>query len=242
MNCVILQPSYIPWRGFFDLVAQADVFVFYDDVQYDKHGWRNRNRIKTPTGTQWLTIPVLHRGNVEDGVEIREVRTDGRTKWARKHWQSVRQNYAKAPHFARYAPMIEQLYDGAGEGLCDFTIASTIALAREIGIAHTRFFRSSELGVVGARTTRLVEIVKKVCATRYLSGPSASAYLVESEFSEAGIELAYAVYDYPEYPQLHGAYDAAVSILDTLFMLGPEVGDYTWGPRAKAHRARASGG
>src|ERR1700736_4809384 len=99
-TCVILQPSYIPWRGFFDLVHRADVFVFYDDVQYDKHGWRNRNRIKTANGPQWLTIPVSKKGNVTDHLLINDMRVCWDTLWNAKHWASIQQSYRKAPYFS----------------------------------------------------------------------------------------------------------------------------------------------
>src|SRR5437868_14555546 len=122
MNCVILQPSYVPWRGYFHQIQKADVFVFYDDVQYDKHGWRNRNRIKTPTGSQWLTIPVITKGVVENGTPIHQVRMDGNADWASKHWTTLKQHYGKAPHFRRYAPMLEEFYSCRPELLADFTI------------------------------------------------------------------------------------------------------------------------
>lgn len=230
---VILQPSYVPWRGFFDLAHRADVFVFYDDVQYDKHGWRNRNRIKTPNGTQWLTIPVSSKGNVTDGLRIADARIAWTTDWARKHAMTLRQCYGKAPCFAAYAPIVEAFYAGRPERLADFTIETTLALAKALGIAHTRFVRSSELGVDPGlgRTERLVRILEQVSATRYLSGPSAKAYLEEARLAEAGIGLEYIVYDYPEYEQLYPPYDPGVSVLDLLFMKGPEAGAYIWGGR-----------
>jgi WbqC-like protein family len=232
---VILQPSYVPWRGYFDLVHRADVFVFYDDVQYDKHGWRNRNRIKTPNGTQWLTIPVSSKGNVTGGLKIADVRITWTQDWAKKHAATLRQSYARAPFFRHYAPMIESFYaDRAGragrpELLADFTIETTRELAKALGITHTRFVRSSELGVTGDRTERLVRILEAVSATHYISGPSARAYIEEAVFAEAKIGLEYMVYDYPEYEQLHPPYDPGVSVLDLLFMKGPEAPVYIWG-------------
>ena len=98
MNCVILQPSYIPWRGFFHQVRKADVFIHYDDAQYDKEGWRNRNRVKGPNGAQWLTIPVRSKGNVTNGLPINKVRITEGQDWARKHWETLRQLYGKAPY------------------------------------------------------------------------------------------------------------------------------------------------
>jgi hypothetical protein len=220
MRVVILQPSYIPWRGFFDLIRQADVFVFYDDVQYDKHGWRNRNRIKTAAGTKWLTIPVLAKGNVTESVELRDARIAWTQDWSRKHLETLRQSYAKAPFFSTYFPLLQALYANKPTLLVDLTIPLTIEIARWLGLGP-RFVRSSELGIGGTKTGRLVDIVRHVGGTKYLSGPSAKDYLDESAFSNAGIELQYARYAYPEYEQLHPPFDPAVSILDLLFMTGP---------------------
>ncbi len=226
MNCVILQPSYIPWRGYFDQIRRADVFVFYDDVQYDKHGWRNRNRIKTANGAQWLTIPVTKKGNVTQHLLINDIRICWDAPWNVKHWTTIQQSYRKAPHFQRYAPLLEQLYASRPEFLADLSITSTIALASELGIANTRFLRSSELGVAGAKTDRLVGILQAVGADHYISGPSARDYLEEEKLAAAGVTLEYAAYNYPEYVQLYPPYDPNVSILDLLFMTGPEALTY----------------
>lgn len=233
MNGVILQPSYIPWRGFFDLVHRADVFVFYDDVQYDKHGWRNRNRVKTPQGTQWITIPVKAKSNVTEKVLIRDVEIDARQPWAKKHAATLHQNYAKAPFFDRYWPTVEGFYANAPASLCDLDIETTRAIAGLLGINGTRFVRSSELAVTGERTERLVSILRAVGADHYISGPSASDYIDEACFRGAGIGLEYIVYDYPEYEQLHPPYDPAVTILDLLFMKGPEAPEYIWGSKVR---------
>jgi hypothetical protein len=228
---VILQPSYVPWRGFFELIHRADVFVFYDDVQYDKHGWRNRNRIKTPSGPQWLTIPVSSKGNVTDGLLLGDARVTWTQDWPRKHAMTLRHCYHRAPYFADYAPMIDGFYAMRPERLVDFTIETTLQLARALGITRTRFVRSSELGVAGTRTERLVRILDKLGATHYISGPSAKAYLDEALFIDAGIGLEYMVYDYPAYAQLYPPYDPGVSVLDLLFMTGPEAPEYIWGSK-----------
>lgn len=226
MKCVILQPSYIPWRGYFDQIYQADTFIFYDDVQYDKHGWRNRNRIKTDQGPRWLTIPVQTRGNVTKHIPINQVKIDWRQPWNRKHWASIQQAYHKAPYFHLFAPILEPFYHQTTEFLADFTIELTIALARAMGISHTHFTRSSSFDVNGIKTDRLIELLAQVGASDYLSGPSAQDYLEADKFAAAGINLAYIVYNYPEYPQLYPPYDPQVSILDLLFMTGPEALQY----------------
>lgn len=229
-TCVILQPSYIPWRGFFDLIHRADVFVFYDDVQYDKHGWRNRNLVKTAQGSKWITIPVASRGNVSKGLLLKDTRVAWHEDWAKKHAATIRQSYAKAPFFAQYAPLVDTFYARRPELLCDFTIETTIELARALGITHTRFLRSSELGIEGSRTERLVSLVKSVGADHYLSGPSARDYIDDALFRDAGIGLEYIAYEYPEYEQLHSPFDPHVTVLDLLFMKGPEAPSFIWQP------------
>ena len=228
-TCVVLQPSYIPWRGYFHEVHEADVFVFYDDVQYDKHGWRNRNRIKGPGGSQWLTIPVLSKGNVTQGLPISQVRINLSQDWAAKHWTALRQVYGKTPFFTQYAPLLEPFYTRRYELLADLTIELTVAVARELlGIAHTQFERSSQLGIGGTKSGRLVSICQAFGATRYVTGPSAGSYLDEQQFEQAGIAVEYMKYDYPEYPQRFPPFDPEVSVLDLLFMVGPAAPRYIW--------------
>jgi hypothetical protein len=226
MNVVILQPSYIPWRGYFDQIRRADVFVFYDDVQYDKHGWRNRNRIKNQQGGQWLTIPVYNQSVVSEHVPIQEVLIDWKQPWNQRHWRALRENYARAPYFSAYAPWLEQVYQRHPDRLADFTIPLTIEIAQRLGLGGTRFLRSSDLCVEGQKTTRLIHILKQLGATHYISGPSARSYIEEEQFQQAGICLEYMQYDYPEYPQFYPPYDPNVTVLDLLFMTGPDAAQY----------------
>jgi hypothetical protein len=228
MKCVILQPSYIPWRGYFHQIQKADVFVFYDDVQYDKHGWRNRNRIKTHQGPIWLTIPVHKKGVTVEHIPINQIEIDWSNPWNRKHSQSIQQAYSRAPYFKRYAPLLEDFYSRHYRLLSDFDIELTLALAGELGITDTRFVCSSSLDVpgnkalTGSKTDRPIRILQKLGVDHYISGPSARDYIEADRFQELGITLEYMSYDYPEYPQLHPPYEPQVSILDMLFMLGPD--------------------
>jgi WbqC-like protein family len=226
MNVVILQPSYIPWRGYFDQIRRADLFIFYDDVQYDKHGWRNRNQIKTSQGKQWITIPVHSKG-VTEGIPIKDIRIDWSKTWSKKHLNALTTAYAKAPFFASYQPWLESVYGRRDEFLADFTIDTTVELAGMLGIRSTKFRRSSEIpGIDGQKTDRLIQILKHVGAKHYLSGPSARDYVERDKFDEAGITLEYIQYDYPGYPQLHPPYDPFVTVLDLLFMVGEEALSY----------------
>jgi hypothetical protein len=227
MNVAILQPSYIPWRGYFHQIYKADLFVFYDDVQYDSRGWRNRNRIKTANGVHWITIPVLAKNVRENKTAIKDIRIDWGRKWNHKHWMTIKQFYGKTPYFKNYESDLAGFYNTQYEFLADFTIALTIAISRWIGIQHTRFMRSSDLeGIKGAKTERLIHILNRVGATHYVSGPSARDYLDETLFHENRISLEYMTYDYPPYPQIYPPFDSQVSIIDLLFMVGADALNY----------------
>jgi hypothetical protein len=228
MNCVINQPNYIPWRGYFHQIQKADVFVFYDDVQYDKHGWRNRNRIKTPYGSVWLTIPVIKKGAVTNHIPINEIFIDWTRNWSSKHWKTIEQSYGKAPFFEVYASMLKEIYVQRYDKLADLTIQLTILIAGALGISGTEFVRSSSLNAGGTKTDRLLKILAQLGATHYITGPAAKNYLDEVKLAEAGISIEYMVYDYPEYSQLYPPYDPQVSILDLLFMRGPDSPKYIW--------------
>ncbi len=216
MRCAIVQPSYIPWRGHFDLIARADLFVFLDDVQYDRRGWRNRNRIKTPAGTRWLTVPVHARGAQIEQIPINAIETAG-DDWPREHLDTLRRSYAPAPHFARFEPWLERVYASPPKLLADFTIALTLDIMKMLDIP-TPTIRASELNVSGTKTERLLAILRAVNATHYISGPSARSYLDLQLLREAGIEVEWMTYAYPEYPQLHPPFDPHVTVLDWLFM------------------------
>lgn len=227
MNVVILQPSYIPWRGYFDQIDKADLFIFYDDVQYDKRGWRNRNQIKTASGLQWLSIPVYSKGAQVQHIPINQIKICWDDAWNEDHWKSIQMAYRKAPFFKDYAPMLEEAYSAHPEYLSTFTIDLTIKLARALGIDHTQFQCSSSIpDVSGQKTDRLISILQKVGATHYISGPSAKDYIENDKFIDAGISLEYMQYNYPEYSQLYPPFEGNVSVLDLLFMTGPDALKY----------------
>ena len=221
MKCVILQPSYIPWRGYFHQISLADVFVFYDDVQYDKRGWRNRNKIKTPDGTRWLTIPVHAKGAQTEHIAINQIKIDWTKPWNEQHWLSLKHAYAKAPFFNQYSARLQEMYARQTEFLADFTITLTIEIASWLGF-KPQFIRSSEIPSHGERTERLISILQHLGADHYISGPSARDYIDPALFMQAGIKLEYMQYNYPEYPQLYPPFDGQVTILDLLFMTGGE--------------------
>lgn len=209
----ILQPSYMPWLGYLDQLDAADIFVFYDDVQYDKGGWRNRNRIKTARGVTWLTVPV--RLPDRDGGRlpaIDDVQVSG-AHWHRKHLETFLQAYARAPAVDLVATRMATIFERGDRGIADLAIATVEMLADGLGIT-TPTVRSSALAAGGARTDRLVAICRELGATRYLSGAAARAYLEPRAFADAGIELLMQDYEHPTYRQLHGDFVPYLSALD----------------------------
>lgn len=228
MNCVILQPSYVPWRGYFHQIQKADVFVFYDCVQYDDRGWRNRNKIKTARGDQWITVPVNARGCQTSRTPISEIPIVWDSDWAQKHQKAFQLNYGRAPYYGAYAPLLEEIFGRHDNSLADFTCATTELIARHLGIKHTQFLRSSNLPAEGTKTDRLISILTHLGASHYISGPSAQEYLEGEKFQAAGITVEFMSYDYPEYPQINGPFVGAVTILDLLLNAGPDSSRYIW--------------
>jgi hypothetical protein len=214
----VVQSSYIPWKGYFDLIGLADCFVLFDEVQYTKADWRNRNRIKTAAGPRWLTIPVLTAGR--HGQAICEATAAG-GRWRGTHWRTLAQSYGRAPFFDDYAGSLESLYLEDDDVLLTRINERFIRwLCDALGVA-TPIIRSSELPGAGDRVGRLVAICAALGADAYLSGPRARSYLDERRFEEAGIALEYMDYGgYPPYPQLHGPFVHQVSALDLLFAVG----------------------
>ncbi|MGE0446495.1 MAG: WbqC family protein [Vicinamibacterales bacterium] len=228
---VILQPGYLPWLGFFDQMRRADVFVYYDDVQYDTHGWRNRNRIKTQHGPMWLTVPVHHHGL--RARRILDVEIDGRTPWARKHLAGIRQAYARAPFLAEFYPRLEAVLVRPWQRLAELNLAVAALIAEALGVAPL-IARSSTLDIGGERSERLVAICRHFGATRYVSGSSARSYLDVGRFDAAGIAVEWQDYAHPTYPQQHGAFAPYLSALDLLLNCGPASRDILAGGRGAA--------
>ncbi len=237
MTAVILQPSYLPWRGYFHLMQRADVFVHYDDVQYTRQDWRSRNRIRIPGGAEWLTIPVENAGFLTNRLLIKDARVHWGKQWNRSHRDRIVRSYARAPHFARYFPALDEILSSREELLVAYTIPLVERLAAALGIGSVRTVQSSELGVEDDDPTeRLVRICTELGADRYLSGPSARDYLDEARFARAGVALEYMEYRYPAYRQIDETYDPGVSVIDLLFMTGEQAPDYIWGERANTER------
>jgi hypothetical protein len=224
VNVVILQSNYIPWKGYFDLIHDADLFVFLDDVQFTSRDWRTRNKIVTPAGTTWLTIPA--GSDTKRLICEVEVRDQG---WKPKHRNLIEINYRKAPHFQRYAGLLDFLYDNDETNLSAYNQRAIRYISSLLGI-DTEFSDSRRYGAEGRKTERLIQILAKAGATRYISGPAAKDYIDEGLFAEAGIELIYKQYpEYPAYPQRGPEFDPYVSIVDLLFNTGSDAPRYIWG-------------
>lgn len=216
----IVQSNYIPWKGYFDMIACVDEFILYDDMQYTRRDWRNRNQIKTPQGVQWITVPVLVKGKYHQ--KIRETEIDGRD-WAADHWKSLSQNYRRAPHFGEIAAWVEPLYLGE-----TYTHISQLnrrfieAVSGYLGY-KTVISNSWDYTLMDGKSERLADLCAQAGGTEYISGPAAKDYIEESEFTSRGIKLTWFDYaGYPEYPQLWGEFQHGVTILDLLFNCGKE--------------------
>lgn len=216
----ILQSNYIPWKGYFDLIAAVDEFILFDDMQYTRRDWRNRNLIKTPQGLKWLTVPVKVKGKYHQ--TIRETEIDG-ADWAKSHWQSLVLNYRKAPCFREIATWVEPLYlEREYALLSELNRTFLEAICGYLGIA-TRISNSWDYSLEDGKTERLLSLTVQAGGTEYVSGPAAKDYVEDSLFAEAGVKLTWFDYaGYPEYPQLWGDFEHGVTILDLLFNCGRE--------------------
>lgn len=218
MRVGVIQSCFIPWRGYFDFIRSVDLFVFYDDVQYSKNGWRNRNRIKTPQGSRWITVPVRHQRLSQ---LITETEIDDKYDWRTVHMRLWEENYGDTPYYKDVLAILGSLGLGASVTISELNISLTKAILTYLEI-DTQLLLSSDLNLGGTKTDRLIELLVKIKAKTYLSGPSADAYLDQEAFRRHGISLEYKSYNYEPYPQLWGAFDGAVTVLDLIANCGPD--------------------
>jgi len=225
LKVLIIQSNYIPWKGYFDAIQLADVVVWYDEMQYTKGDWRNRNKIKTPNGLQWLTIPIKVKSKSIQKINEAEI---FRNHWANKHWKNIQQNYTAAPFFKEYQNLFSNLFQEAAQlkflSQVNFLFLSEIS--KLLGI-QTKFLWSKDFELKGDKTEKLVNLCKEIGATDYLSGPAAKSYLDEGLFFKNNIEVNWLDYSsYPDYPQLHGDFVHGVSIIDLIFNVGKGAKSY----------------
>ena len=223
MRVTILQPSYLPWLGFFEQMHRSDQFVLYDDVQFTRRDWRNRNRIRVQEGSVWLTVPVIQKNKYEQS--LLETKIDNSTAWKRKHLETIRCHYSKTPFFDLYFPWCEKVFNSEWNFLLDLSLETIQYLKGQLKI-NTPLLRSSELGGTGDKTERLISICKQLGATQYLSGESARNYISDKDFSDQGIELEYQEYQHPEYPQRYEGFVPFLSTIDLLFNCGDKSLDF----------------
>ncbi len=219
MIVAVHQPNYIPWLGYFFKIARCDKFVFLDDAQYTKNSFINRNRIKTPTGELWLTIPARTAGQLCS--PILEITTDVTQRWPEKHLNTLNANYRRAPHFEEVIERLKPVYRSVKRdtSLADFNIALIQEISGFIGLC-TPMVRSSKMSIATHSTERLVDIARILGANEYLSGRGGMGYQDEVKFSESAVRLTYSDFVPTPYPQLWGEFRPDLSILDVIMNCG----------------------
>lgn len=219
----ILQSNYIPWKGYFDIINSVDEFVLYDDVQYTKNDWRNRNLIKTSNGLLWLTVPVRQ---LEVGQLIRDTRIADQ-RWAKKHWSTISQSYSKALYFKEFRDIFEDLYLNMKSEFISEVNLKFIQVINEVLGVGTKLRSSNEFSKSGGQTERLIDICHACNANVYVSGPAAKSYFKEDIASASNVKVEWVDYsNYRVYSQLHGEFEHGVSILDLIFNVGPDTKSY----------------
>lgn len=218
MIAAIHQPQYIPWLGYIDKIDKADVFCFLDNVQYKKNDWQNRNRIKTVSGWQWLTVPVSFRFP----QPIKEVRINNTANWGRKHLQALHTNYRKAPFFEQYIDSFQSLFTAEWQDLSDLNIAVVKRLLALLGLGHKRLVLASALSTSDDPNGRLIDICRTLGCDTYLAGSAGANYMDMARFEKGGINVVFQKFRHPEYPQLFGDFVSHLSSIDLLFNCGPD--------------------
>lgn len=220
----IIQSNYIPWKGYFDMIAAADELIIFDDMQYTRRDWRNRNQIKTAQGVRWLTVPVQVKGKYYQTIKNTEI--DG-SLWVSTHWKTLVQNYHRSRYFDDIAAWLEPLYlRRTYTHLSDLNRQFIKAICDYLGI-RTVITNSWDYNLIEGKAERLADLYVQAGGTEYISGPAAKSYIDEQLFIDRKIKLTWFNYaNYPEYPQLWGEFVHGVSIVDLLFNCGNEAGSY----------------
>lgn len=213
----IMQPTYLPWLGYFELMFKSDQFVFFDDVQFIKKSWHQRNRIKTATGELLLVIPILSKG--KRFQKINETLIHNNSGWAKKHLLTIENNYRKAPFFQNYIDELRVIYSKPYEKLSDLNIDLIIFLKNKIGI-KTPTILSSELNIQGKKNERIIDICKALKSNVLYDAHGAKEILDLEFFNKEGIKLVFQNYQHPVYRQQYGDFIPLLSTLDLLFNEG----------------------
>jgi WbqC-like protein family len=221
MKIAISQPAYLPWAGYFDLIDQVDTFVLLDSVQFEKQSWQQRNRVKTPSGLQWLTVPVVFRGHFGQSIGDVVIREPD---FVRKHLRSIELNYRRAPFFDQYFPELSAILQSCSASLLiDLNLRLIQWFCGILGI-RTELLRSSALKEKGARSELLVNLCLRLRSDFYLSPLGSAVYLLDDvgQFTQAGIEVGFQHYEHPEYRQLFPPFQSHASVLDLIFNEGAD--------------------
>lgn len=218
MILAVHQPQYLPWLGYFHKIASCDLFIFLDDVQYKKREFQNRNKIKTPNGPLWLTVPVVTKGKYLQ--KISEVLVDNELPWNDEHWRSMEHNYAHARHFGNLKSLFSGIYGMKWEKLSALSMKIINSVLSYLEI-KTPYKMSSEYGTTSVSSQRIIDLCKKSGADTYLSGAGGREYMDEKLFADNNIKLVYQDYKHPEYAQLHGKFEPYLSVADLLYNEGP---------------------
>jgi len=230
MKVGIIQSNFLPWLGYFDFIRETDLFIIHDDLQYTKGDWRNRNKIKTPRGVEWITVPVHYRNTSQ---LIEETPVDYSSLWARRMLNRIRESYRHAPCFEPYFSELTDLLTQPAVSISDLNLRLIHWVCRSLEI-DTPIKMSREYHPQGVKTERLIGILAQAKANTYLSGPAAQSYLIPEMFEQAGIRLEYKQYNYPEYEQLYPPFVLGVSVIDLLFMKGKDARFYLENKEKKA--------
>ena len=219
MTVVIMQPTYLPWLGYFDLMDTADVFVLLDTVQFEKQAWQQRNRIKIAENqSKWLPVPVIQ----DLGQKINCVKIDNTQPWRRKHWRTIEQYYRRAPRWKTYSDGLEAIYSQSWEQLLDLNLALINFFKDQLGI-KTKLVMASQIPASGEKVRLLINICHHLKADVFLSPVRAASYIEKDNiFDSEGISLLYHRYEHPAYNQLFGEFLPQMSVLDLLLNEGPK--------------------
>jgi len=213
-----LQSNYIPWKGYFDLINKVDEFILFDDTQYTKRDWRNRNKIKTKNGIKWLTIPVSVKGKYLQKIKETKIIDEN---WNKQHWQIIKSNYSKSRYYKDYNDVFEELYLNCSEKYLSIINYKFIITINNILNINTKIRFSNEFDLIEGQTEKLLDICKQCDADTYISGPSAKKYFNEDLALQEDIKVEWMDYDsYPLYNQLYLPFNHEVSILDLIFNEG----------------------
>jgi hypothetical protein len=222
-----LQPGYLPWLGFFDQINSVDLFLIFDDLQYTRYDWRNRNKIKGPNGPIWLIVPIIRNF----GQSISEARVDNSRNWAERHWKTICQCYAKAPHFNKHRSFFQDIYHSKWDSLCELDMTIIYYLMSQLKI-HTQVIRSSEFRLESSfksaacsenrKNERIVFFMKELGGNVLLNGEKSRTYMNEEYLHQHQIDIRIQQYRHPVYPQLHGPFVPYLSVIDLLFNCGEE--------------------